>query len=675
MPNPTPATSIRKTPNFDFIFGRYSHSKCIIPYFQITMSFGDAANYLQLVNEMPGAASMEWKVEELFQRDIDWKRVQRKIVPYLKQTTEPQFFNSLTIALLPVRNKQITTFSDGKWTPPTLDRAEEFADSPRSFGPISCGFWAGWKGPEDESARIGQLCWNTNEICGIAIDGQHRLAAIKELQGTTIESTVPIILIVLDPDLGYSPNASRQSVIETLRALFIDLNKHAKIVSRARQILLDDRDPASVCVRELVGSELTNGSRELSANPPRIPLSLVDWHSEQAKFDEGPYLTTILGMDWAVAKVLSVRPFEDPMAFDEIDKLIGKLENKLEIDLSKARDRVGECRKYERPFAFVEEPTNELQLISDGFSRRWSYPVIELLSGLSPYRSLVDLRGSTGTLTPEFANWYSLKEAADTAAGVVKKAATLLTDYERELANRPEHPIAPSAFQGALDECKALKKSRPLAFTVVFQRALVLAFLQFSKVSTQMTDYLSGGDSEPDIETMVSDSEEGDEEFEEGALSGIQSLRARQLIDGINDFISKESEFLNTDYQFNWDDSKERSDRFWLCSLVHPEGPIDFSQAASKRAADILYLIALFYRYQRDAGWGDGDFEVLMERADNARTGIDLKLFQCLSRMWEGDTTIAGRILKSRDLDVQDSDKRWEEVRGRARWLWVRLAS
>ena len=104
MAKPKSATTVRKTPNFDFIFGRYSHSHSAVPYFQVSMSFGDISTYLNLVSEMPGASAMNWKVEELFQRDIDWGRVTRKIVPYLKQREQPHFFNSLTIALLPMRN-------------------------------------------------------------------------------------------------------------------------------------------------------------------------------------------------------------------------------------------------------------------------------------------------------------------------------------------------------------------------------------------------------------------------------------------------------------------------------------------------------------------------------------------------------------------------------------------
>ena len=58
-------------------------------------------------------------------------------------------------------------------------------------------------------------------------------------------------------------------------------------MKRARQILLDDRDHLEMCVRSLVGPKLCDGLNELQEMPPTLPLTLIDWHSDQAKFDDG----------------------------------------------------------------------------------------------------------------------------------------------------------------------------------------------------------------------------------------------------------------------------------------------------------------------------------------------------------------------------------------------------
>ena len=664
MVRPQPATTVRKTPNFDFIFGRYGHASLTVPYFQVSMSFDDIAKYLVLVTEMPGASSMNWKVEELFQRDIDWWRVQRKIVPYLKQQEQPHFFNSLTIALLPVKGEAVHDFSEPRlWHAPVLEGEHGFTkDRLRHLGPVTCGYWAAWSDPGEDNARLGQICWNTNEVCAVAIDGQHRLAAIKDLGQTGVSSFVPVILIVLHPDLGFA-KPGRDHVIETLRRLFIDLNKHAQKVSRAREILLDDRDPVSICVRALIGDQLIDGHSELEQRPPTLPLSLVDWHSEQALFDKGPYLTTILGMDWAVAKVLGIGPFEDPMAHEEIDRLISRLENRLDIDLDKARKRLQECDRYERPFGFVEEPTDELHVIADGFKSMWSSALVCLLTRLTPYHQLIQLRVSLGTLSPEFSNWYALKEGADNAKGVTK-AATLLTKYENELASRANAPIAQGDLSDALKRFVKFKRKRQLAFTVVFQRALFLAFLQYMKITRQILSELGESNS---VEIDLADDEVGEAQPE----LMLQEERAAELVEALNKLIAKEPDFLKVGFEIAL--NKNSWDRFWLCSLQDPQGTIDFTQSASRRTADLLLLGGIFWIYHKVEGLGRRDFDALIDRADSADSGLDLKLSQCLGRLHLPDQSIALRILRSRNEPESTDEMKWDVMKPRVAWLWDTL--
>ena len=151
-----------------------------------------------------------------------------------------------------------------------------------------------------------------------------------------------------------------------------------------------------------------------------------------------------------------------------------------------------------------------------GFRRSWCAPLIHLLTQLSPYMELVALRENLGTLSPEFANWYALKEAAD-GARRHGRASGFLTKYESELSSRESDPIAPGDLTKAVKECEALKKKRGLAFAVVFQRALVLAYLQFTKITRQMIEDLA-----PITEVEINDDGglDGDESDEESAEHG-----------------------------------------------------------------------------------------------------------------------------------------------------------
>ena len=245
------------------------------------MSLRHVADSLRLASDFPGSELIDWGLDELYQREVDWSRVERKIVPYLHAKDQPQFFNSLTIALMPfAKGDQLPRSFEHRedWTPPELKDEQRFAKVYR-VGPISCGFWDKWTTLADAEARTGQLRWNPDEVFAVALDGQHRLAAIQQyaespsISSEFLEETkIPTILLVLDEQFGYSA-PSGCNLVNVLRTLFVDLNKHAQKVSRAREILLDDKDPTSACVRSLVGDRLVDGTPEIDEDPPS-PLSL-----------------------------------------------------------------------------------------------------------------------------------------------------------------------------------------------------------------------------------------------------------------------------------------------------------------------------------------------------------------------------------------------------------------
>ena len=472
---------IPATPQFDFLYGRYKLSSWAIPYFSTTMSMREAHKSLRLSADFPGSDAVKWQLNELYQREIDWPRVERRIVPYLSAMDGPQFFNSLTIALLPmdrdlVRSPQPFS-SDFPWNPPALTNEDRFAKI-LPVGPISCGFWNSWEDFSQAQAKTGQIRWNSDQVFAVALDGQHRLAAIQQFvaggryssvpaSDRIDETAIPVIFVVLDPALGYVSPTSRP-VVDVLRVVFIDLNKHAKIPSRARQILLDDKDPASVCVRALVGPALSNDLAELEAQPPRIPLSLVDWHTEQAKFDQGPYVTTILALDWAITELTGAKPIQDLMDYGAFYRQLRALRSALDLDLSAAMARLEEYKRSgSRPFSLLEgEDENEIARIAAAFQRLWNPVFVKLLTEFAPYRDLIDRRSSEGALMLDFSNWYRLRYQRQQD----KFAGRATQDYDRFLGRLDARtpPIAESKLIESLGRIEDYKADN-LAFNVVFQ--------------------------------------------------------------------------------------------------------------------------------------------------------------------------------------------------------------
>ena len=104
--------SEEETPHYTelrpILWGSFNLSHTSIPYYQTVITLEEAARELKLVENLPSDLRSMWKLEELFQREIDWERVRHDIVDgYLRRPEKLKFFNSLTVALLPIDEKKM----------------------------------------------------------------------------------------------------------------------------------------------------------------------------------------------------------------------------------------------------------------------------------------------------------------------------------------------------------------------------------------------------------------------------------------------------------------------------------------------------------------------------------------------------------------------------------------
>ena len=147
MTIPVIARRTPATPSFNFLSGAFRLSEWTIPYFTTTMSLTQAATSLRLVGEFPGLERFSWKLDELFQRDVDWPRVQRQILPYLRAENQPQFFNFLTVALLPVAGSEIArAYDEQNWNPPPVEDEARLPFAVHAGG-INLGYYCPWNSP------------------------------------------------------------------------------------------------------------------------------------------------------------------------------------------------------------------------------------------------------------------------------------------------------------------------------------------------------------------------------------------------------------------------------------------------------------------------------------------------------------------------------------------------
>ena len=258
------------TRNIPAIRGRFGSTE----YYVATMKVGEVASTLTIPKEMRGWDDLN--PEELFQREINYKRVKDNIAPYLANDPD-RFIGSFIVVVKNDKGMAFECFSDAGIKIPKL-LGHSFAEN------------------------IGILTFSGGELL-VPLDGQHRLAALKfattgkDEKGTDItgiaaneelaEDTCTLILIRDD--------------IEKSRKIFNKVNRYAKATSKADNLITGDDDIAAVItrdivVKDLIGSRIvkTGASNTLSEKTPEfttiatayeITKSVLEFENNLAKLN------------------------------------------------------------------------------------------------------------------------------------------------------------------------------------------------------------------------------------------------------------------------------------------------------------------------------------------------------------------------------------------------------
>lgn len=211
--------------------------------------FGDWAYYSTLMTLSEIAERIDYaedlhesgKLSELIQRELKTGRG-KEIAQYLQQN-EDRFFNALVVA--------IYGGSPG-WHELAISKGDEEVDIEEL----------------DVTARysIGYLSL-TDEEKIFALDGQHRLAGIKEVvkkRVDFVEDEVPVIFVAHHND---------DKGLRRTRKLFTTLNKQAKPVKKSEIIALDESDMFAIATRHLVENHryFDSGQVDILGKSPNLP--------------------------------------------------------------------------------------------------------------------------------------------------------------------------------------------------------------------------------------------------------------------------------------------------------------------------------------------------------------------------------------------------------------------
>ncbi|MCY3557859.1 MAG: hypothetical protein OXH13_04360 [Chloroflexi bacterium] len=233
-----------------------------------------------------------------------------------------------------------------------------------------------------------------------------------------------------------------------------------------------------------------------------------------------------------------------------------------------------------------------------------------------------------------------------------------------------------------------------MPFNVAFQRALVDGFLEYAKIGAEQVDelaILSEDDYFDDVdfdEPEWDDDDEIDDEIDEvtdddvddvvepvledHSLSSRTMARAGEFVSALDKLFSSWPAVLHLEASFETDrfGGDEDDVPFWLGTLLRPEGGVDFTQGASRRAKDLLFAVAALWLYDDRTEPGAGsDFDTFWQLCfDPSAPSVCRRIRRAIDR-FSKDTGAAGRILNAREEDFTETAAR-EEAYVRFREIW-----
>jgi len=274
-------------------------------------------------------------LEELYQRDLNRKRVEDEIAPYLANAKD-RFFGSIIVWIL---GDEVVTFEPvGEF----VSVSAAYSRAAKSLGFLII----------DNSQQRSGL---------VALDGQHRLAALREVvqgntdgefRGAVCTDEIAVIFV-------------RDADVRGARDLFTVLNRSARKVSKNDVLIMGEVDGAAIVARRLTSSSLLapNGL----GNRP-----LVKWESNTIN-QKDSQLTTLNAVYEVVKKVANHHQI-DLLSGEEsgtpppqadmnraYDAVLGWLTALFEesADFSAMRtdsEAIVEARKKESPYSLVLRP-------------------------------------------------------------------------------------------------------------------------------------------------------------------------------------------------------------------------------------------------------------------------------------------------------------------------------
>jgi DNA sulfur modification protein DndB len=318
-----------------------------ITYYEAVMAARDLVSAVRPASEMDGWATM--RIEERMQRDLDLRRIQAELVPYLAKSPD-RFWGSIIV--LVYRSKMF------EWEP-----VGTIGKVPAAYSGVA--------------QKMGFLTLDGGEL--IVLDGQHRVVALRNIitaknkpegdyVGEVPSDEVPVIFIEHHSD-------------ERTRRIFNKVNRYAKATSRADNIITSEDDGYAIITRRLLRKGAPLG---VEYNDPKGDGLIVDWKNNTIT-GRSQKLTTVSVVYESTKDILAhegVKDFDEKHRVrrpepDELDDAYGLTagwwedilhevepyrELLQEIAAGKAPSTVGR-REDENPYSLLFKPAGQVAMV------------------------------------------------------------------------------------------------------------------------------------------------------------------------------------------------------------------------------------------------------------------------------------------------------------------------
>ena len=249
MAIPPPSKKLLYNRQLDGVYGEFGAGASVQAFYLQSAITPVQLSWISLISDIQG--SERWPVPDLFQRDVDNDRIANSLLPYLQDAEKIKFFNPLTLTVLPMDENGSTVLTQ---MPRVIESSVKENDRSWKCLERKDYYRARWV---ENYPQYAVLEWSDTRSRLVAIDGQHRLSALKRFLRDNKEAShqnfmkwrIPVVIVSFRAGQGRS---EPPSVLEVVRSIFVYINTEAKEVSEARKILLSDESVNDVCAQELL---------------------------------------------------------------------------------------------------------------------------------------------------------------------------------------------------------------------------------------------------------------------------------------------------------------------------------------------------------------------------------------------------------------------------------------